>query len=294
MKIACTPVSVRSAFKSQKLTQRQYFEFIGAHGAEATDLMDPECYPWFWQDQKEELQTLALALRQTGLKISAYATGNNFAQPDNSAFAREVEKVIRAIHAAEEVGTNLLRIFGGYHQAVNSAMGGIDYANGLELVRRGIEAVLPEAEKCGVKLALENHGRLPGLSPEILYLMEYFSSPSLGICFDIANFLAHNMNETEDPLHAYASLQKYIKHVHFKDWKVAPWGAAKRVMPAVCGSGDGMVPLRQIAYLLERDRFPGYCSLESELPDLDGIGQSLDYMLSLKKSAALLYTEGVK
>lgn len=294
MKIACTPVSVRSAFKSQKLTQRQYFELIVAHGAEATDLMDPEYYPWFWKDQEDEKQELALLLQQNGLKISAYATGNNFAQTDNSAFWREVEKVIRAIHAAAEAGTGLLRIFGGYHQAVIPAMVGIDYANGLELVRRGIEAVLPEAEKCGVNLALENHGRLPGLSPEILFLMEYFSSPSVGLCFDIANFLAHNMNETEDPLHAYANLQKYIKHVHFKDWKVAPPDSAKRVIPAICGSGDGMVPLRQIAYLLERDRFQGYCSLESEMPDLDGIGQSLDYMLSLKKSAALLYTEGVQ
>lgn len=290
MKISCTPISAKQALNRGELNQARYFELIASAGAEGTDIMDPNCYPWFWQNVEQDRKELPGRLKSLGLKAAAYATGNHFSARDPEDFRQQVQVVIDAIHDAAEIGTPVLRIFGGYHKDLIPAQD-MDYAEGLTLVIKGIESVLPEAQKCGISLALENHGRLPGLSAELLFIMKKFDVPELGICMDIANFYAGNMNETEDAVRAYERLKKYVKHVHYKDWKVAPYGAPKRVVPCICGKGDGIVPLRQIAYLLEENRFGGWCSLEYEAPSLDGITASLQYMQSLKQSAALLYPE---
>jgi len=288
MKISCTPISAKAALNCGELDQPRYFELIAAAGAEGTDIMDPNCYPWFWQDVEQDKKALSGRLKASGLAVAAYATGNHFAVREPENFKKQIEIVIRAIHEAAETGAPVLRIFGGYHKDLIPAHD-MDYAEGLQLVIKGIEAVLPEARKCGVSLAIENHGRLPGLSAELLYIMKQFETPDLGICMDIANFYAANMNETEDAVRAYERLKKYVKHVHYKDWKIAPYGAPKRVVPCICGKGDGIVPLRQMAYLLEENHFGGWCSLEYEAPALDGITASLQYIHSLKQSAALLY-----
>ena len=288
MKISCNPISAKAAFEQKTFGHRQYFELLAANCAEATDIMDPSCYGWFWQDLAKDEKEMPVLLRANGLKISAYATGNHFTVSNPADFQKQVELVKDAIRKAAQCGAPALRIFGGYHKDLIPSTNA-DYADGLEKVIRGIEAVLPEAESCAVPLVLENHGRLPGLSAEILFLMRHFDSPLLGVCFDIANMNAHNMNENEDAIRAYGVLKDYVKHVHFKDWKIAPYGAAKRTLPCVCGQGDGIVPLRQMAYLLEENRYPGYCALEYAAQTLEGIAQSLQYMNSLKKAAALLY-----
>ena len=288
MKISCTPISAKQALNRGELNQARYFELIASAGAEGTDIMDPNCYPWFWQNVEQDRRELPGRLKSLGLKAAAYATGNHFSARDPEDFRQQVQVVINAIHDAAEIGTPVLSIFGGYHKDLIPAHD-MDYAEGLQLVIKGIEAVLPEARKCGVSLAIENHGRLPGLSAELLYIMKQFETPELGICMDIANFYAANMNDTEDAVRAYERVNKYVKHVHYKDWKIAPYGAPKRVVPCICGKGDGIVPLRQMAYLLEENHFGGWCSLEYEAPSLDGITASLQYMYSLKQSAALLY-----
>lgn len=288
MRISCTPISAQGAFARGEIKQEEYFELIAQAGADGTDIMDPNCYEWFWSDVEKEKRALKEAVSKRGLVIAAYATGNHFAVRDEDQFRQQVELVKTAIRDAAGMGAGVLRIFGGYHKDVIPSSN-MDYAEGLKLVIKGIEQVLPEARKCHVDLALENHGRLPGLSAEILYIMKQFDVPELGVCMDVANFYAHNMNETEDALHAYSLLKKYVKHVHYKDWKRAPLDAPKRLTPCVCGKGDGIVPLRQMAYLLEENNFAGYCSLEYEAPSLEGIRESIAYMNSLKESAELLY-----
>ena len=187
MKISCTPISAKTALNSGELDQARYFELIAAGGADGTDIMDPNCYPWFWQNVEQDKKALSGRLKASGLTVAAYATGNHFAVREPENFKKQIEIVIRAIHEAAESGAPVLRIFGGYHKDLIPAHD-MDYAEGLQLVVKGIEAVLPEARKCGVSLAIENHGRLPGLSAELLYIMKQFETPELGICLDIGNF----------------------------------------------------------------------------------------------------------
>lgn len=49
---------------------------------------------------------------------------------------------------------------------------------------RSLEVLLPEAEKCGVVIALENQWTPLNHSRNLLRAMEYFRSPNLGLCYD--------------------------------------------------------------------------------------------------------------
>ena len=290
MKVSCTPVSVHNDMTAGKLTRAQYFELIASAGAEATDIVDPASYGWFWEDFDKDKAELPGLLRANGLKISAYAASNNFTVTGEENISMQIERVRNAIRNASELGIPLMRIFGGYHKTIGPAHH-MDFSDGLQQIIRCIGEVLPEAEKNGVVLALENHGMLPGLPEEVLYIMEYFNSSHLGVCFDIANFTAFNMNEKVDAVEAYHLLKKYIRHVHCKDWETAPADSPRDTVGCACGEGNGIVPLRRLAYLMEKDRFQGYWALEYEGPVLDGVSRSIKYMCSLKESASLLYPE---
>lgn len=285
MKISCTPISMAKMFKEKQIDLEGYINFLGKLEIDATDLMDAVCYPWQYKNKEQELKQVAKWLKTAGLKLAAIACGNNFAKFNENERLENIEIVKKAIREAAELGAPLVRIFGGYHEECGGEKGMV-YANGFEFVLQGIEACMPEAEKYNIVLALENHGRLPGLSYEIKGIIGYFDSPYLKCLFDCANFLANNMNETEDPLRAYELLKNDIIHCHVKDWG-RPFGVmSERKVAAYPAGAGGIVPLRQFAALLERDQFDGYCSLEYEaswqVPERDGVKQSLQYLTDIR------------
>lgn len=300
MKISCTPISYIYSLKSGK-TQDDYFKLIKSAGADATDILEPNAYPWFWTDYASQIKTLKQRLSDIGLEISGYAAGNRFTEPDENEFNKQVNIVKKAINDTRELGAPCLRIFGGYHEKVGGNKG-IKISNGLEYVKRGIEAVLPEAEKQGVVLALENHGRLPGLSTEILALIKYFNSPNLRVLFDVANFKVFNMDEHENPLDAYEVLKDYIVHCHVKGYKPAPDdthlsnGVPMDCVPCVAGEGK-LIPLRQFFYALAKNGYDKYCSLEYEggeftigdkICEEEGVFKSIENLVDMRDSALLI------
>ncbi len=95
-----------------------------------------------------------------------------------------------------------------------------DHHGGLMKVRRTLEAVLPEYERAGVILALENHypytykdGHELFSEPwEFLELLQAVDSPALRVCYDTGHaHLNHNCAEF------LTALAPYIAHIHLAD-----------------------------------------------------------------------------
>ncbi|OQA86757.1 MAG: Xylose isomerase-like TIM barrel [Lentisphaerae bacterium ADurb.Bin242] len=288
MKISCTPISFQKTFKAGQITWEQFFEVLADNHCDGVDLLDSQCYPWFFRNYKDEKKTVQKKLAELDLHVAAYACGNNFAKFAPEAHSHAVGAVINAIREAAEFGAQCLRIFGGHHES-SGGEPGMTYAPGLKLVVRGIESCIKEAEKNNVVLALENHGRLPGLSDEMLTIVKHFDSPFVRINFDVSNFQPGIRGESEDPLDAYEKLKPYIVHCHVKDLALELRDGLIYRMPAVAGEG-GLVPLRRFAYALERDGYNGYCSLEYEAatPEMTGVSKSLAYLDELKAAAKLI------
>lgn len=282
MKISVTPVSFSKMFVSGKMDIDSFIDCCSGLGVDAVDILDTVCYPWFWRGRETLDLNLKRRLEDSGLKLAAYATGNNFALSSDAEFGCNVDKVKNALREAAELGAPLLRIFGGAHEGSGGEKG-MSTHKGLVRVAEGIEQCLPEAEKCNVVLALENHGRLPGHSYEVEALIKRFNSPYLKCVFDCANFMGNNMDEPEDPLRAYERLRQYVIHVHVKDNGPSIVNDRKAHGYVL---GKGNVPLRQFVNLLEDDSYSGYCSLEYEasrmMPEEYGVAESIEYLKEIR------------
>ncbi len=277
------------AMKNGEMDLEGFINFCAELGTDGIDVMDSKSYPWCWRDPERELKELPGYLQKAGMNLAAFACGNDFTKKDDDAFKENVEKVKNALREAGNAGAPLVRIFGGKHPHPNAG-GELPHSKAIERVLQGIEECLPEAEKFGVALALENHGCMPGHSYEIARIIRRFNSPYVKCMFDVANFIANNMDEIEDPLRAYENVRGDIIHVHFKDFAVAAPDSGRRV--AACVAGDGLVPLRQFAAMLEADGFQGYCSLEYEAsavcPEREGVTKSIEYMKEIRKVQEVL------
>lgn len=266
---------------------RSFFTFCAAHGLEGVDLLDVDGYPWLWSSGDAPEKCVRWA-KQEGLTIAAHACGNNFAQPAPEQRHGQVALVRNAIDHAAELGAPLLRIFGGYHCQAGGDPA-TKTANGLEMILDALEQCLPHAEKRGVILALENHGRLPAHSWESKTILDHFDSPWLKALYDPANYLGNSMDEDEDPLRAYQRLKGSIVHAHFKDVTTAKQNPARRREP--CVAGEGLTPLCQIIAEMVRDGYDGFCALEYEaaaiVPEMEGVPASFTFLQDARAAARL-------
>lgn len=282
VKLSITPISLSKSFREDGMTLESFVDYCVGLELDGVDILHTSSYPWLWKEPKRELAALSGWLERSGLQLAAWATGNNFAKLDETQFNAQVDLVKHALREAADHGASILRIFGGYHQD-SGGEAGVFTHNGLELVIRGIERCLSEAEQLGVVMALENHGGLPGHSYEMAAILDAFNSPWIQCMFDCGNFMGNGMDEPEDPLRAYENVRGRVAHVHVKD--NGPSIINSRKLHGYV-AGKGIVPLRQFAALLERDGYPGFCSLEYEAsimaPESYGVPASIEYLKSIR------------
>ncbi len=120
------------------------------------------------------------------------------------------------------------------------------WPNYLKRLEVELEEILPEFEKHGVALAMENHQ--DATSAELVALCARFESPSLGITLDTGNPLA----VMEEPLDFARAVAPYLRHVHMKDYLIHPAPNGYRLVR--CPMGQGVID------------FPALLRLMDELP----------------------------
>lgn len=91
---------------------------------------------------------------------------------------------------------------------------GVSRETALDWFADGLAAVLPAAEAAGVKLLVEPEpGLLIETSAQIAEFLPRFSSPALGVNFDVGHFFCVG----EDPAVLVRTLARWIHHVHLED-----------------------------------------------------------------------------
>lgn len=197
-------------------------------------------------DQVERARARAL-LDQHGFGVSAIGSPigkSQLAQPRQF----ELERLDRAIAAAEAFDTPLIRVFSFYvpHGAA---------ANHRDEVLARMAALADRARQAGVTLVHENEKDIYGDTAERCHdLLATINSPVLRMAFDPANFVQVGVRPMMD---AWPLLHEYVTHVHIKDAVFADG----HVTPA--GAGDGAVP-ELLQALVERG-YHGFLTLEPHL-----------------------------
>ncbi|NHN34785.1 sugar phosphate isomerase/epimerase family protein [Paenibacillus agricola] len=101
----------------------------------------------------------------------------------------------------------------------------------LDDIHTELRKALEVAEHAGVNLAVENHQDIA--SEELLWLCESLNSENFGVIFDTGSTLA----TAEDPVDFARRVEKYIKHVHLKDYSIYLSEEGYRLVRCPLGQG---------------------------------------------------------
>ena len=161
--------------------------------------------------------------------------------------AREIRDFLAL---AEELGTPMIRVFGGEWPEGSSEDQVFDAAAAL------LNEVAPEAERRGVAIALETHDSLAS-AQTVAAILRRVPSRAIGTLWDTH----HPYRMGEEPDQVIDALGDRILHFHVKD---ARRNDAARTGWDLVLLGEGEVPVRDSLTTLLRRGYTGWVSIEWE------------------------------
>ena len=211
-KLAAFPKAfMRPLCKDGTMTLREWVDLaapLGLDGLEYYSGMLELADPARWADARRTVE-------ERGLVIPMLCCSPDFSHPDAEFRRVEIEKEKHWIRMAAALGAGFCRVLSGQRRPE------LTRAHGVELVAQSIEACLPEAERCGVTLIIENHYKDDFWSyPEFAQKMDVFCElvervqhPRFGVNYDPSNaFLAG-----DDPLELLQRVKHRVVTMHASD-----------------------------------------------------------------------------
>jgi len=171
---------------------------------------------------KERLLEIRKAANDLGLEIYSVCNdlvwSNSLTSPDREERERAKRFVRRQLEVASILGADTILIVPGCVSASFAPnFGVVDYEVAYELARESITELIPDAEKYGVVIGVENVWNKFLLSPlEMRAFIDSFNSPWVQSYFDVGNVML-----TGYPEQWIKILGKRIKKVHFKEFRTA-------------------------------------------------------------------------
>lgn len=212
-----------------------YIEFRGAWGKNVLDL------------NAGELQSANTLLRARGFGVSAIASPvgkSSLSEP----ISFELERLERAIAAAQALDTQLIRIFSFFVSPDQAP-----HARAEVLERMSV--LTSHARQAGMTLLHENEKEIYGDIPErCLEIMQHVHSPALRMAFDPANFVQVGVHPMQQ---AWPRLAEYTTHIHIKDALMADG--------TVCPAGQGDGDILELLTTLVDQGYRGFLTLEPHL-----------------------------
>lgn len=234
-------------------------------GADGVELLD-----FFYKDVESDRAAAMSALAKTGLPVGVFSVAQNFAKPTSEEREVHLKKILFGVDEAVKYGAKVVRVFAGDVPA--DASFGFEEARGW--IIDGLVAGADYAQSKGIRLALENHGKLAGRGDQVAGIIADVRArcghDALGANPDTGNFQLVGQ-QSHDAIREVASLA-YM--VHFKDF--AQGEGEGRVYRSLDGTpfigtviGEGDVDLDACVQALRSAGFDGWVNLEYEgdLPD---------------------------
>lgn len=200
---------------------------------------------------EDDCRRIGESIRAAGLQVVSLASGlfwqTHYTHPDPLVRQAAKELTVACLDRARWLGAEVLLVVPGVVRR-DKEPGRLvcSYADALNRSFLALQELMPQAERRGVTIALENVWNGFLLSPlELCDLIDRVNSPWIGAYFDVGNVL--KFGAPEDWIRI---LGPRIARVHVKDFKVSVGTAAGFVPP---GDGDAdwpaiMSALRQVAY----------------------------------------------
>lgn len=260
MNLGVSMYSYLRAVKDGRLDIAKFIAEAKRIGADGVELLD-----FFYQDVEADRARALQALADTGLVCGVFSVAQNFAKDNAEERAVQAKKVFFGVDEATHFGAKTVRVFAG------DVADGITFEQARGWIIDGLTASANYAHERGVRLALENHGRLAGRSDQIKGIIDDVRDrcghDALGANPDTGNFQLVGQPSHE----AVKDVAPFAYMVHFKDFKLKPEGWDGHIFKALDGTefvgsviGEGGVDLAQCVAALKERGFDGWLNLEYE------------------------------
>ncbi len=133
------------------------------------------------------VQQLKARAAADGLAITGTGIFNDFASPDPSAVALDVQRMEFWLNEAQLLGAPLMRVFSGFVPADLSTAGGWSAVAQNRIVP-ALKTVTAYAANLGITMGLQNHGDMTATAAQTIQIMNWVGSPDLKLIDDSGYF----------------------------------------------------------------------------------------------------------
>lgn len=226
-----------------------------------------------------------------GMRLPMMCYSPDFTMEDPKDLKNEIDKQKQMIHITAELGGKYCRTLSGQNRP------GMPVDTGVEQVVRCIEACIPEAEKCGVYLVIENHykdsfWKFPEFAQKkdvFLSILKRLDSPFFGVQYDPSNAIVAG----DDPLELLDEVLPRVMTMHASDRFLTPGKTIDDIRqadgsigysPYLCHgvTGKGLNNYDEIFKRLVYAGFNGWISIEDGMNGLDEMKESIDFLKRMR------------
>jgi sugar phosphate isomerase/epimerase len=259
MRLAVSMWSYVRAVREGRMNMTGFIEESKRIGVQGVELLD-----YFYQDLDADRAMIDRALEANDLPVAIFSVSQNFAKPDPEARRAQLAKIQFGVLEAKRYGAGVVRVFAG------DVSEGITFDQARKWIVEGLAEASLFAAEHGVRLALENHGKLAGKGQQVFELIQdvraWAGNDALGANPDTGNFVL----VMEDSVAAVREVAPVAHMVHFKDFRRAPdhegWAYTDLEGTKYLGTaiGEGDVDLAGCVAALREADFDGWVSIEYE------------------------------
>ena len=233
--------------------------FIKESGYDCVELIDDIIFAE--NKARNDREYLVRSAKENGLEISEVLCQHDLVIPDADKRNANVELICENIRKTADIGVDTVNVFTGPVPWLPDSISvgkGVSAGDGWKWVFEAFDKILPIAESCGVKVAVENvWGMLVHDFYTNKYLQTSYSSDKLGVNLDPSHDVLYGNNDMEFLVKGWG---KKIFHVHVKDAVGIP-EAGKFVFPII---GEGNVNFTELFGSLKAAGYNGTVSVEFE------------------------------
>jgi len=257
-------------FRGEAYPLERVLEDAARLGLAGCEVLEVQLGPDTGAGRLHALRRRALTL---GLDLYGVSTHQDFVSPDPGVRAAQVERTLRSLQLAAELGAGCIRVNSGRWKTIPGfdafmAAGGVepplpghteDEAFGW--VVGCLEQLVPHAERLGVVLALENHWGLTARAEGVRRIVGALPSPQVGVVMDTGNYLRTD-GDAYEQMRVLAPLAVLV---HAKSY---------------VGGGEWYdldIDYTRVGTILREAGYQGYVSLEFEgrAPAAEGVPAAL-------------------
>jgi len=262
MKLGVSTYSLYKAYAAGEMSVTDIIAYVAEIGADHVEIV-PIGYNLV--EQPEMIETIKNQAAKSGIELSNYAIGANFADLNDEDYRKEVERVKKEVDAAAALGVKRMR-----HDVASSK--DLSISNFLKQLPRLADAcreIADHAKQYDMITSVENHGFFIQHSDRVQALVHAVDRENFRTTLDVGNFLCAD----EPSIQAVRNNISIASMVHIKDFFYRPadrqpgegWFNTTNgnwLRGTIVGHGD--IDMRQVLSIVKGSGYDGYLSIEFE------------------------------